>query len=65
MGIADALAYDKAFFCNDYTLHEGTWGHTQDDLAHLHRTASAATSERVRLGAFTELFPHFDPPSSP
>lgn len=62
---APCLRSDGAIFGTDYPHHEGTWGHTQDTLADLHRTASPSTSERLRLGAFSELFPHVDPPPSP
>lgn len=60
-----AAGYDKTLFGTDYPHHEGTWGHTQETLLRLDRTVSASASERVRLGAFNELFPHVDRPEAP
>lgn len=57
-----AMGYKNALFGSDYPHLEGTYGHTQKTLHELFDDVSAEVSERMRLGAFEELFPHVSKP---
>jgi hypothetical protein len=49
---------------SDYPHLEGTFGHSQKTLHELFDDIDPAASERIRFGAFKELFPHVsDPPA--
>jgi len=58
-----AMGYHNVMWGSDYPHLEGTFGHTQKTLHELFDGVDPAVSERIRLGAFKELFPHVgDPP---
>jgi hypothetical protein len=57
-----AHGYRNAMFGSDYPHLEGTYGHTQETLHELFDGVDAEVSERQRLGAFRELFPHVSAP---
>jgi predicted TIM-barrel fold metal-dependent hydrolase len=57
-----AMGYQNAMFGSDYPHIEGTFGHTQTTLRELFDGVDAAISRRMRLGAFSELFPHVSAP---
>ena len=59
-----AMGYKNAMFGSDYPHMEGTYGHTQKTLHELFDDVSPEVSERMRLGAFAELFPHVSAPPS-
>jgi predicted TIM-barrel fold metal-dependent hydrolase len=52
-----SMGYNNVMFGTDYPHIEGTYPHTQKVLHELLVGTDAATSERIRLGAFLELFP--------
>lgn len=51
------MGYDKVMWGSDYPHLEGTYGHTQDTLHGLFDGIDPKLSERIRFGAFEELFP--------
>jgi len=51
------MGYDKVMWGSDYPHLEGTYGHTQETLHGLFDGVDAKLSERIRFGAFEELFP--------
>jgi hypothetical protein len=57
-----AMGYQNAMFGSDYPHLEGTYGHTQETLHHLFDGVDPTVSNRMRLGAFAELFPHVSAP---
>ena len=59
-----AMGYPNVMWGSDYPHLEGTYGHTQKTLHELFDDIDPAASERIRFGAFKELFPHVsDPPA--
>jgi hypothetical protein len=59
-----AMGYQNVLWGSDYPHLEGTYGHTQKTLHELFDDVSPIASERIRIGAFKELFPHVsDPPA--
>jgi predicted TIM-barrel fold metal-dependent hydrolase len=52
-----SMGYRNAMFGTDYPHIEGTFPHTQKVLHELLDGTDEETSERIRLGAFLELFP--------
>ena len=52
-----AMGYRNVMFGTDYPHIEGTYPHTQKVLHELLDGVDDATSDRIRLGAFLELFP--------
>jgi predicted TIM-barrel fold metal-dependent hydrolase len=59
-----AMGYPNVMWGSDYPHLEGTYGHTQKTLHELFDNLDPAASERIRFGAFKELFPHVsDPPA--
>src|SRR5438270_4697941 len=58
---ASAMGYRNVMWGSDYPHMEGTFGHTQETLHGLFDGVSAATKERVTVGAFNELFPGLAP----
>jgi predicted TIM-barrel fold metal-dependent hydrolase len=59
-----AMGYRNAMFGSDYPHLEGTYGHTQETLHELFDGVDHEVSQRMRLGAFAELFPHVSSPPS-
>ncbi|HEX9505788.1 MAG TPA: amidohydrolase family protein [Acidimicrobiia bacterium] len=57
-----AMGYRNIMFGTDYPHIEGTYPHTQKVLHELLDGTDAETSERIRLGAFLELFPSVGAP---
>ncbi len=57
-----AHGYQNAMFGSDYPHLEGTFGHTQETLQELFGDVAPEVSERQRIGAFSELFPHVSAP---
>jgi predicted TIM-barrel fold metal-dependent hydrolase len=57
-----AHGYKNAMFGSDYPHLEGTYGHTQETLQELFGSVAPDVSERQRIGAFSELFPHVSAP---
>jgi len=51
------MGYDKVMWGSDYPHLEGTYGHTQETLHGLFDGVDPKLSERIRFGAFEELFP--------
>ena len=59
-----AMGYRNVMWGSDYPHLEGTYGHTQKTLHELFDAVPQEASERIRVGAFKELFPHVsDPPA--
>ena len=58
------MGYKNVMWGSDYPHMEGTFGHTQKTLHELFDDEPAEVSERIRFGAFEELFPHVKLPSS-
>jgi len=52
-----AMGWQNVMWGSDYPHYEGTFGHTQDTLHQLFDGVDTAASERIRIGAFHELFP--------
>jgi predicted TIM-barrel fold metal-dependent hydrolase len=52
------MGYHNVMWGSDYPHLEGTFGHTQKTLHELFDDVPAAVSQRIRVGAFEELFPH-------
>ena len=52
-----AMGWQNVMWGSDYPHYEGTFGHTQDTLHQLFDGVDPAASERIRVGAFHELFP--------
>jgi predicted TIM-barrel fold metal-dependent hydrolase len=57
-----AMGWKNVLWGSDYPHYEGTYGHTQKTLHELFDDIDPAASERIRLGAFQELFPHVPAP---
>lgn len=57
-----AMGWQNVLWGSDYPHFEGTFGHTQETLHDLFDGVDAAVSERIRIGAFAELFPHVPAP---
>jgi predicted TIM-barrel fold metal-dependent hydrolase len=53
-----AMGWQNVMFGSDYPHYEGTYGHTQKTLHELFDDVDPKVSQRVRIGAFQELFPH-------
>lgn len=51
------MGYNNAMWGSDYPHLEGTYGHTQKTLHELFDGVPQNVSERIRFGAFEELFP--------
>ncbi len=61
-----AMGYHNIMFGTDYPHLEGTYPHTQKVLHELFDGVDPQASERIRIGAFLDLFPHVGrPPSEP
>ena len=61
-----AMGWRNVLWGSDYPHFEGTFGHTQKTLHELFDDVDAEVSERIRVGAFRELFPHVPaPPADP
>jgi predicted TIM-barrel fold metal-dependent hydrolase len=52
------MGYKNVMWGSDYPHMEGTFGHTQKTLHELFDDEPVEVSERIRFGAFEELFPH-------
>jgi predicted TIM-barrel fold metal-dependent hydrolase len=59
-----ANGWQNVMWGSDYPHYEGTYGHTQKTLHELFDDVDPKVSERVRIGAFQELFPHVPAPLS-
>ena len=57
-----AMGYRNVMWGSDYPHIEGTYGHTQKTLHELFDDVEPEVSERIRFGAFRELFPHVSEP---
>jgi predicted TIM-barrel fold metal-dependent hydrolase len=57
-----AMGYRNVMFGTDYPHLEGTYPHTQKVLHELLDGVDPAVSDRIRLGAFAELFPRVGRP---
>jgi predicted TIM-barrel fold metal-dependent hydrolase len=57
--------YSNSVWGSDYPHYEGTFGHTQKTLHELFDDVPADVSNRIRIGAFQELFPHVPAPPEP
>jgi predicted TIM-barrel fold metal-dependent hydrolase len=57
-----AMGYQNIMFGTDYPHLEGTYPHTQKVLHELFDGVDATASDRIRIGAFLELFPHVGRP---
>ena len=57
-----AAGWQNVLWGSDYPHFEGTYGHTQKTLHELFDDVDEATSRRIRIGAFQELFPHVPEP---
>jgi predicted TIM-barrel fold metal-dependent hydrolase len=53
-----AMGWRNICWGSDYPHIEGTFGHTQDTLHSLFDGLDEATTRRITIGAFEELFPH-------
>jgi predicted TIM-barrel fold metal-dependent hydrolase len=53
-----AMGWNNVMWGSDYPHFEGTFGHTQKTLHELFDGVDPKVSERIRVGAFHELFPH-------
>jgi hypothetical protein len=51
------MGFHNVMWGSDYPHMEGTYGHTQDTLHHLFDGVDPKVTERITVGAFTELFP--------
>ena len=60
-----AMGYSNVLFGTDYPHLEGTYPHTQSVLHELFDGADAEVSDRIRIGAFLDLFPHVGRPPEP
>jgi len=54
---SEHMGYRNVMFGTDFPHIEGTYPHTQKVLHELLDGASPEVSERIRIGAFLELFP--------
>ena len=59
-----AMGWQNVLWGSDYPHFEGTFGHTQKTLHELFDDVDPAVSQRIRVGAFQELFPHVPPAPS-
>lgn len=59
-----AMGYQNVMFGTDYPHLEGTYPHTQKVLHELFDGVDAATSDRIRIGAFLDLFPSVGRPAA-
>ena len=57
-----AMGYRNVMWGSDYPHLEGTYGHTQETLHELFDDVPEDVSRRVRIEAFSELFPHVGEP---
>jgi hypothetical protein len=57
-----AMGWNNVLWGSDYPHFEGTFGHTQKTLHELFDDVDPVASERIRIGAFRELFPSVPPP---
>ncbi len=57
-----AMGYQNIMFGTDYPHLEGTYPHTQKVLHELFDGVDAEASDRIRMGAFLDLFPHVGRP---
>jgi predicted TIM-barrel fold metal-dependent hydrolase len=57
-----AMGYNNVAWGSDYPHVEGTFGHTQETLHELFDDVDTATTQRITVGAFAELFPSVGPP---
>ena len=57
-----AMGYQNIMFGTDYPHLEGTYPHTQKVLHELFDGVDPVASDRIRLGAFLDLFPHVGRP---
>ena len=56
------MGYQNIMFGTDYPHLEGTYPHTQKVLHELFDGVDPVTSDRIRMGAFLDLFPHVGRP---
>ncbi|HEY6427067.1 MAG TPA: amidohydrolase family protein, partial [Acidimicrobiales bacterium] len=56
-----AMGWRNVMWGSDYPHIEGTYGHSQKTLHELFDGVPPEVSERIRIGAFAELFPHVPP----
>jgi len=56
-----AMGWNNVLWGSDYPHFEGTFGHTQKTLHELFDDVDPVASERIRIGAFRELFPSVPP----
>lgn len=57
-----AMGYRNVMWGSDYPHLEGTYGHTQETLHGLFDDIPEDVSRRIRIEAFSELFPHVGEP---
>jgi predicted TIM-barrel fold metal-dependent hydrolase len=57
-----AMGYRNIMFGTDYPHLEGTYPHTQKVLHELFDGVDPTASDRIRIGAFLDLFPHVGRP---
>jgi predicted TIM-barrel fold metal-dependent hydrolase len=57
-----AMGWQNVMWGSDYPHYEGTYGHTQKTLHELFDDCPPEASHRIRIGAFSELFPHVPAP---
>jgi predicted TIM-barrel fold metal-dependent hydrolase len=57
-----AMGYRNIMFGTDYPHLEGTYPHTQKVLHEIFDDVDPDTSDRIRIGAFLDLFPHVGRP---
>ncbi|MGE0879110.1 MAG: amidohydrolase family protein [Acidimicrobiia bacterium] len=57
-----ALGWQNVMWGSDYPHYEGTFGHTQETLHGLFDGVDEKASQRIRIGAFQELFPSVPAP---
>ena len=55
---SSAMGWKNVMWGSDYPHFEGTFGHTQKTLHELFDGVNDEISQRIRIGAFQELFPH-------
>ena len=58
VGAVTAMGFRNVLWGSDYPHLEGTYGHTQETLHELFDGVDPEVTERITVGAFTELFPH-------
>jgi predicted TIM-barrel fold metal-dependent hydrolase len=59
-----AMGYQNIMFGTDYPHLEGTYPRTQEVLRELFEGVDPVVSDRIRIGAFLDLFPHVGRPAA-